>query len=725
MLRLGLMASLVLLAIAGQASAKQLEATDDLAVTQPAQAVLVDVLANDTQLGGGLRILSVNKADHGITGIENGRIRYVPKAGFQGSDSFRYKVQAAKSKPAEATVNVEVGASGVALRLVGQVVDEPVPGATVTASIGGFNFVGHADATGHYVLDIAALRGDAFVTLAATGVSPSGADVRFYSVVGEIARLASAAGSDGVLVRDELNQVNVTNLSTAQYLLLTDANDGVPVGSDQQLLPLTQNINLDQLLELAAIIKLVVDDNVPLPAGVTDALALVSDPAATETFKEALAPGQLATAIESVAADTSITPEFRAGALPTGYATISPSAPGTIRVGISSGVLYHFDGTAAGTSGTATVIDASPGSTPPATWQLVNGELVITPAASYTTDPYEDFPVPPQCVATDYYQVRDTELQTRLIRLQDGPGMDYLKIVTTAIRQYEDFNPGDGCVPPADGPVDYTYVRLAFEDGAGEIPFTSNEALGQIALSHLQPGVFPGFTDNHTWASAIHDFNTGTVAIPGTQPGFTYNVSNGRLHVQLTNASTLETTDYEHRRYQLDGALGEGIFTIATQPDGNPVSTYELASRVSGATFDSLAMPARWRSGFDVSQFQGDGSLPFGFSLILNGDAAQTGYYESVDLDGVASPSNYFTWSVEGGGMVYRSYRNPPYGSQPSCSVPVPGANCWLRRLRTWTPLSFTPDGNRVYVLERIYDRQGPALPLNLIAERINFFNRE
>ena len=162
------------------------DAQDDFAITRPGQSVLVDVLGNDGALGGDLRLLKAFKPAHGSVAIEDGRIRYTPAAGFQGSDSFRYMVQSAKSQPGQATVNVEVGQGGVTLRLAGRVVDDPIPGATVTVSVGGFDFVTTADANGNYVLDIAALRGDAFVTIEATGTSETGASVRFYSLAGEI-----------------------------------------------------------------------------------------------------------------------------------------------------------------------------------------------------------------------------------------------------------------------------------------------------------------------------------------------------------------------------------------------------------------------------------------------------------------------------------------------------------------------------------------------------------
>jgi hypothetical protein len=693
------------------------KAQDDRAVVAGSvRSVLIDVLANDGELGENLRVLKVFKPSHGSVSIESGRVRYTPFSGFDGSDSFRYMAQADKSQPGQATVSVEVGQGGVALRLVGQVVDDPIPGAIVKVSLGGFDFQTVADANGNYVLDIAALHGDAFVTLTATGTAPSGAAVRFYSVVGEMVRLASAAGSDGVLVRDEFNQVNVTNLSTAQYTLLAEANGGAPVGSDQQLLPLVQNIDLNELLKLAAVIKLVVDDGVALPAGTTDALALISDPAALTAFEASLAPDQLDLAIDAVSQDTNITPVFRAGAIPSGYAVLSPSAAGTIRVGIDTGGIATFTTNANGTSGTGTSLDPQgPGSF---TWNLVDGDLLLQGDDSPSENVFNETATGPNCNSGQVFEVHETPQGVRVHRLQDGAGVDYLEIFHAAYRHYVDLNSADSCLPPSDGNVMTSERLLAFEDGSGELPFAIAESFGRIVLTHEQ------VPTDYFANAAIFNFDTHTVAIPGTDPNFTSSVSNGRLHVQLTNAAGV--TDYEYRRYQVDGSKGEGLLAVVTLPDGSRRARYALASRVDGSlAFDVGNLPFNWRSGFDISQFPGDGTVDFGFFVHLNGDVGRTGIYESVDSVGAMFTNNPFTWGVESGQMVARSWRSPGFGATATCQ----SAGCWIRRIRTWQPIA--RDGNRIYVLEDLQDpinASGNVASdgvLKIVAQRVNFYEAQ
>jgi hypothetical protein len=706
------LAAVIALAAAGPSRADLQKAQDDRAIVAgTTTSVLVDVLANDGELGPGLRILKVFKPAHGSVSVENGRVRYTPTRGFTGSDSFRYMAQAEKSQPGQATVNVEVGPGGVAMQLRGQVTDSPIPGAVVTVSVGGFDFKTVADANGNYVLDIAALQGDAFVTLTATGESSSGVPITFYSLVGEIVRLNAASGSDGVLTRDEFNQLNVTNLSTAQYSLLTSANGGTPPDSDQELLPLAQNIDLDKMLELAAIIKLVVDGGVALPAGSTDLLDLISDPAAVADFKADLAPGQLDLAIDAVSEDPNLVPDFRPGAIPASYTLISASAPGTIRVGAGGlGVVLAFNNTGASSGTGNSICDLSCGDF---AWSLVGGDIKGTVAAPYTYH-YQVPGTGAGCTSV-VYDVSDALTGFGLHRLQDGAGVDFVETSFTYQIAYTDPNPGDTCLPPADGPVTQATRYLAFEAGAGELPFATGESFGRMAINFFAPGSLRR-------GAAIFDFDTHQVAIPEFLPTFTHSVVNGRLQIGLTDATTGQVANYEYRRYQMDGSRGEGMLMIATLPDGTQRSEYNLSSRVQpGYAFDLATMPGNWRSGFDASQFQGNPTIYPGFYVELNNDAGRSGNQHSVEAGGVLSYSGNFSWNVGTGGMVASYWKQPGVpGTLAAC--PADSTTCFEIRRRTWQPLG--REGNRIYVLEDIMIHTAPNQPWvpNPTGQRTNFY---
>lgn len=700
------------------APTQQPEAAPDTAWSVSGQSVLIDVLANDGAVGPDRRLLKAFKPSHGSVSIDNGRVRYTPDAGYDGTDTFSYLVQAKGSQPRVGQVTVNVGTGGAIVQLQGQVVDSPIAGATVSVMVGGHNFTAVADANGYYVLDIASLDGTGFVTMMATGTSASGAPVEFASVVGEIARLANQAGNDGVLTLDENNQVNVTHLSTAQYALLTDANGGTPVSSDGSLRQLTQSIDINKLLELAAIIQMVVDGGKPLPAGVNSVLELVESAEALDTFKAALAPGELDAAVASVTAGAGDLAGFAAGRIPGGYAIVFPGDTGTIRVGLLGQSLLTLDGATTGaTAGTGSYLSGDFRSDNGVLWTLENNRLRVSPNVPFVTVGFQST----ACAHQDL-RVRTTTHELEISRVQDGAGVDYLQVAPHYTRAFEDLIPGDTCPAPANDSGNYGYRALGFEDGLGELPYAPAEALGTMMLPYYGPQAFPApnAVASH-WGAALFDFATSQVGISGVQPTFSWSIAGGRLQLTTTDAGTDQPTAYEMRRYQSDGRKGEGLMAIATRADGNRAVVFHMASRVDGSlAFDSAMMPARWRSGFDISQFQPTAAEDFGFFLRMWGDAAQTGDYESVYLKPDGTQGRFFfapfTWAAAPNLMRATSHM---LGGTPTSSC-TPGVDgCWVSRIREWVPVS--RDGDRIYVLERLIYDIGTGGPV-LISERPNFY---
>ncbi|WP_269537812.1 Ig-like domain-containing protein [Cerasicoccus fimbriatus] len=70
-------------------------AVNDSATTDEDVAVLIDVLANDSDADSSpseLSIASVSQPNNGVAAIQNGEVLYTPNAGYFGSDSFSYTV---------------------------------------------------------------------------------------------------------------------------------------------------------------------------------------------------------------------------------------------------------------------------------------------------------------------------------------------------------------------------------------------------------------------------------------------------------------------------------------------------------------------------------------------------------------------------------------------------------------------------------------------------------
>ena len=87
-------------------------AVADSASTNEGTPVLINVLANDTDVDGNLlAIASVGSAVNGTVLIENGQVRYLPNAGFIGSDSFIYSISDGAGGTAQASAAITVEAA--------------------------------------------------------------------------------------------------------------------------------------------------------------------------------------------------------------------------------------------------------------------------------------------------------------------------------------------------------------------------------------------------------------------------------------------------------------------------------------------------------------------------------------------------------------------------------------------------------------------------------------
>ena len=84
-------------------------ANDDSATTDYEKAVVIDVLQNDSDADGDtLTIQSVETPSHGTATIQNGKIKYSPKSGYSGKDSFNYTITDGNGGSATATITVTV-----------------------------------------------------------------------------------------------------------------------------------------------------------------------------------------------------------------------------------------------------------------------------------------------------------------------------------------------------------------------------------------------------------------------------------------------------------------------------------------------------------------------------------------------------------------------------------------------------------------------------------------
>ena len=184
---------------------------------------------------------------------------------------------------ASASVTVTVTANIIDLTLQGLVTDGPIANANITINVGEQEFTATADENGAYStqLSLDDSLTQQFVSITATGAE-SNSPVKLVSLLGNYDELVASAGEDGVLTKDEVFGVNVTNVTTAKAALMEDANGDNAITTKTAFDEAAKSYDGSLVLDFATAIKLVVDysaDNteLALPADISDTFALVAD----------------------------------------------------------------------------------------------------------------------------------------------------------------------------------------------------------------------------------------------------------------------------------------------------------------------------------------------------------------------------------------------------------------------------------------------------------------
>lgn len=596
-----------------------------------------------------------------------------------------------------------------ALTLQGQVTDSPIADATVTAQVGDRQYQTVADANGDYELRVVARSGDEFVRLSATG-SEAQPQVQFESLLGSAGRLVDEAGSDGVLSSDENAQTDVTHFTTAQFALMVEANQGAIPADDDSLALLTEGISADALVQGAALIQLVVDGGAALPDGVTDTLALLTDPEATQAFIDGLPEGALQQAIADVTGTVPASVAFTPGNIPAEYALYFPSPVGTVQSADGGAdALLRFDDTS-GSSGTVEWLTKTLVSDATASWSLSDGVVTIVPSVPRIS--FNFF----QTCATPTGNSDQVEVieETRQIEIRRLVSSDIDTIAFTRFNEYRYAVPGS-CGDPLPAPSVFTTQQLGFK--ADALPFAASDLAGARMLPFVADPAAGGFTtpSQATFGgSALFDFDAGQFDAPGMQAGFTASFANGRIHAVLTRADGSASYDHEYRRYRSDGRKADSVLAIVTRSDGARAIAGGMGVKADQSLVFTIAdAPGIYRSGLELGSFccLGNGGSPF--FIQLNDDAEQTVTRTTFnpDFDPTTADEprvdNNRKWSVEGDWLVLRRNGGTVDGLQT----------------RRWLPVA--QDGNRVYLVEQrwtfVFD-EGTGSNIDVLAEQRSAF---
>ncbi|RDK84022.1 UNVERIFIED_ORG: hypothetical protein DFO82_1525 [Idiomarina abyssalis] len=344
-------------------------AVDDSVSVDTGVESSIDVLANDTDPDDdALEIVDVSDPENGTASIDGSVILYTPVDSFLGTDTFTYTMTDGESEAsAEVTVTVQDTVS-----ISGKIVDKVIPDATVTVTVGGETYTTTSNADGDYTLDVSFTQGEELLIINAKGSESNNQDfVELVSTLPSLNSLKSKAGDDGILDSNEAFGTNVTNVTTASYALMLDANDGETPADDEALSMAQEAIDANELLEMSAVIKMVIDEGRKMPEGNKSTLDFVKK---KKAFKEEVEkikqenPNAIGEMISQIASDKNLVPQKTEANLPSFYIPTAATVPGFVSKS-SEVLVFNEDGTG---KSLAVPVNSDPGAKNTFTWKLQN-----------------------------------------------------------------------------------------------------------------------------------------------------------------------------------------------------------------------------------------------------------------------------------------------------------------------------------------------------------------
>jgi hypothetical protein len=621
------------------------------------------LIGNDSDTNGDpLTISSVTTPTHGTAVLAAGKVTYTPTSGYVGTDSLSYTISDGKGGTATATTTLTVQA---AMKLKGRAFDAPLANAVVTATIGGKTFTTTADANGNYELPVTSDTLNQFISLTAAGVGAQ-STVKLTSLVGEVNAVASSLASDGTVSAANAATLNVTHVSTALAALATAANGGTAPSTQAALTSSTAQVGADGLLQMAAVIKLVADSGVPLPAGVADTAALVNNASTYNTF----AQGQVqnnAAALQ--AATTAVTQDPNLAVTPP--ATIASTSTRVYYIGRGCCSLSALEVTLK-PDGSATVLDESLHA---ASWKVANGVTQLTystPAVSYGLSS-----------GTFNGQQVNITVTTTGISIRQLTGSTNAGVATLSSTGTVHYDHNES---PDEVNTD-TGTSYVFTDESQLVAPSATELAGSTFAGIPTPEINPYGQNQDTLI--LNADGTGKLQRSGTT--FTWTLSSGKL--VLTYSPSLKQTlvrlsqanDGEERWLVRYTATSNGVSQDTSLQDALVVKT------TVGLTFNADTGANKWRSYVNAGVVSNSS-----FFLVLNAD--KQGWGESDYLDGSVSKASPVAWRVENGQLIMPTYWLPTNMEGSACPT---GVQCGLSRERSWTKLAVS--GTKVFVMEHLW----------------------
>lgn len=219
---------------------------------------IINVISNDTDADNNSLTISeiTTEPTMGSVAIVDNKVEYTPNTGALGADSFEYQITDGKLT-SKATVSISNTQS---ITLSGMITDNPIANAEVNITIGEQSFTTTANAKGEYELE-ATVNAPAMVQIKGTGIAANNQqNIELISRAKSFNELMTLAGENRTLSAEDARALNATQVSTAMYLMVKDLNNNEVPATAEQLAKLTPQVNPDDLLKAAGVIKLIIDN---------------------------------------------------------------------------------------------------------------------------------------------------------------------------------------------------------------------------------------------------------------------------------------------------------------------------------------------------------------------------------------------------------------------------------------------------------------------------------
>ena len=604
--------------------------------------------------------------------------------------------------------------------VAGQTDNGGINDAAITITVGNRSFTGTANADGDFSIPVTIPQSEtaSFVRIRALGGSNQPA-VRFLSLLGTFAALQTAAGADAVLTRDEAFRVNVTNISTAEAALASEASDAMVPGvranhrdarssgeqlvtTDAELTALLMAVNYDEVIDIAQSIALIVDRGYALPGTISNTLEFAQARDARGQFladARALSSTIDEDTLRDLLNDREVVQGVTAASLPP-VAYVATSAASTEENLIGNGASPAGSRLEFNTDGTGRFSNNEFDT--PMNWTLGTGATGVagTVLVRFASNPSYPYP-------RTVFDPNDPDTIITITCIRELESVDLLLLSTSAVQQRVSIR--EVCPVESESSTGEVIRTAMFLQPSQFAALTAADVSGQtftLTTRNAAPATID--LDNPNYEDDLLTLNidgTGTTFL-GRTVAWTVN-SDASVSLTLSNDTRI--------RYRLLRPLFGNAAVLVLSEYETPAGTYVVVSpsyRNNGTLTFSTATQAGvfYASGVgEITEFTGarseaEARLLKGFAIELfpTGGFSQVADFLQFNDDGTAtrrfSPSNddpRRRWAIRSNGVLVTQ----SFIFDRGCVIDTTDPNCTLLTMRESVPLSRL--GNRQVRYER------------------------